>query len=292
MSENHCTVVARDGIKLAATSFEPEHPPKAAVLINGATGVKRQFYFRFARHLASRGLAVMTYDYRGIGESADKSIPKSAMSMRAWGQFDCDALISYLTSNYSDLPVAVVGHSVGGQLLGLLPNNDRVSAAACVASQSGYWRHWPLKFQPMLASIWYLAVPIALAMTGVLPRQFAGAELPGGVAREWARWCTNPDFIVDEAGQPIRHGFDSYRGALKMIQISDDNMYAPPKAVDALASYFTATTVQRQTLNPAQLGLTKLGHFGFFLKKTPVQAWDEIADWLLAACVTTHQEAA
>src|SRR5258708_34295879 len=60
---------ARDGVKLAATLFEPAMPNGMAILLNSGTGIPRRFYGAFAQHLADRGFAVLTYDYRGIGES-------------------------------------------------------------------------------------------------------------------------------------------------------------------------------------------------------------------------------
>ncbi len=62
-------LAARDGVKLAASLFEPAAPNGGAVLLNSGTGIPRQFYAAFARHLAERGFVVLTYDYRGLGGS-------------------------------------------------------------------------------------------------------------------------------------------------------------------------------------------------------------------------------
>ena len=60
---------ARDGVKLAATYFDATPPFRGALLLNGGTGIPRQFYAPFASHLAGRGFTVLSYDYRGIGGS-------------------------------------------------------------------------------------------------------------------------------------------------------------------------------------------------------------------------------
>jgi predicted alpha/beta hydrolase len=68
---------ARDGVRLAATLFEPQTPNGAAILVNSGTGIPRQFYGAFANHLALRGFAVLTYDYRAVGGSeAPSAAPK------------------------------------------------------------------------------------------------------------------------------------------------------------------------------------------------------------------------
>ncbi len=75
---------ARDGVKLAATLFEPSTPNGMAILLNSGTGIPRRFYGAFAQHLADRGFAVLTYDYRGIGQS---DAPSSA-AVEHWGAVD------------------------------------------------------------------------------------------------------------------------------------------------------------------------------------------------------------
>jgi predicted alpha/beta hydrolase len=59
---------ANDGYLLGASLHLPRRAKRNAVLINSATAVPRKIYKGFASYLASRGCAVLTYDYRGIGE--------------------------------------------------------------------------------------------------------------------------------------------------------------------------------------------------------------------------------
>ena len=83
---------ARDGFDLAATLFKPGWPNGAAILINGGTGIPRQFYGAFAQHLAMRGFTVLTYDYRGINGSqkpADATIDQ-------WGEIDQPSMLDHL----------------------------------------------------------------------------------------------------------------------------------------------------------------------------------------------------
>ena len=75
---------ARDGVKLAATLFDTAPPLRGALLLNGGTGIARQFYAAFAAHLAGRGFAVLTYDYRRIGGS--EKPPHATIDQ--WGSVD------------------------------------------------------------------------------------------------------------------------------------------------------------------------------------------------------------
>src|SRR3954467_9401113 len=89
------TVPATDGYPLAATLFLPRGAKRHAVLINSATAVPRKLYRGFAGYLAQRGCAVLTYDYRGTGDSRPQARtgdkPKSLAGFKA-SMSDCAAL--------------------------------------------------------------------------------------------------------------------------------------------------------------------------------------------------------
>lgn len=55
------------GIMLAGSVLEPEKPLAAVVIVHGSDPVKREL--EFAKRLAKEGIAVLTYDKRGVGES-------------------------------------------------------------------------------------------------------------------------------------------------------------------------------------------------------------------------------
>ncbi|MFX7816485.1 alpha/beta fold hydrolase, partial [Acinetobacter baumannii] len=83
----------------------------------------------FASYLAHRGCAVLTYDYRGIGDSRQPAMvgynqPKSLVGFKAsmsdWAAQDVTAAVRWRRERYHGLPLAYVGHSFGGQALGLI----------------------------------------------------------------------------------------------------------------------------------------------------------------------------
>ena len=53
------------------------------------------------------------------------------MSYLDWGQLDLSAAIDSIRKD--DKPIFVVGHSYGGQALGLKRNHDKVTAMYCLA---------------------------------------------------------------------------------------------------------------------------------------------------------------
>ncbi|WP_020650121.1 MULTISPECIES: alpha/beta hydrolase family protein [Solimonas] len=279
MREIQLTVLASDDHPLAATLFEPGRAPRAAALINPATGVPRRYYRAYARYLAEHGYAVLSYDYRGIGDSRWHAARPSQLRMRWWGERDLAAMLQTLAQRYPRLPIAAIGHSAGGQLLGLAPNNRLVDAALAVASQSGYWRLWPARLQPAMAALWYGVLPIAAHTAGRVPAALIGHELPGGVAHEWARWCRSPHYISDERGQPLREHFDAFRGRMRFYAIADDPFYAPLSAVQALADFYRNAERDVRVLDGRAYGLRRVGHFGFF-RPASQALWPATLGWL------------
>jgi uncharacterized protein len=55
------------GITLAGSIIKPKNPFAAVVVVHGSDPVKREM--EFAKRLAKEGIAVLTYDKRGVGES-------------------------------------------------------------------------------------------------------------------------------------------------------------------------------------------------------------------------------
>jgi predicted alpha/beta hydrolase len=276
-------LAARDGVSLAATLFEPATPNGAALLLNSGTGIARQFYGAFAQHLASRGFAVLTYDYRGIGGS---DAPPSA-TMEHWGAVDQASMIDHLARLRPGASLGLIGHSLGGQVLGLADNIADLRAAVLIGSQSGHWRYWPLARQPRMFALWWLLIPGLTAAFGRFPGASLGtAELPAGIARSWARWGRSPHYICDARGRALRPHNDAIAFPIRWMSFADDPL-APLGAVEALRSYYPRAAVARLHLAPSDLGVSSVGHFGFFRKSMPHLAWDEVADWLMKSLGAT-----
>ncbi len=274
-------VHARDGYELGATLFAPEGAPRAIVLVASAMGVRRQFYAPFAAFLAEAGLAVLTLDYRGIGESRPTTLRGFDTSLHDWAELDLAAAVDELRKRFPGLPLAWVGHSVGGQLMGFVANAN-VAAALFVGSQSGYWKHWDGVHRLKMAALWHAAIPSVLPFAGYFPsKQFGlGEDLPAGVAREWASWGRDPDYLLVHARERSGAEFLRYTGPLRAIAISDDD-FAPKRAVEALVDCYPFARSELVVVHPDEIGAAKIGHFGFFSSDSRETLWTESLSWIL-----------
>ena len=116
------------------------------VLLSPATGVKQHFYLRFARWLAAQGHDVLVFDYRGIGLSLHGPLKDCRATLAEWGQLDQVAALDWLVARTGVPGVVLVGHSAGGQMIGLLPNHQRVARLVGVAASTGWFKRMRLAF--------------------------------------------------------------------------------------------------------------------------------------------------
>lgn len=266
-------------------------PPRLAVLINPATGVLARYYDRYAEYLASRGCSVLTYDYRGIGASRNGPIRKLRATKFDWGNLDCDAALRHLRERVPGTPLAVVGHSIGGFLLGLAKENVHVERAFFVGAQYAYWRDYLAQKRFGLFLRWHVFMPLVTALLGYFPgRRLDWLEdLPRGVAYEWG-FRLRPHFDafyhrLPHAAHPddlhtARRQFAGFAGKILSVSTADDE-YATPRAVERLLSWFESASSRHVSIDGKLAGPPGIGHFGFFHDRLREVLWPQSADWLL-----------
>ena len=286
------TFPAVDGYALGATLFLPRGAKRHAVLINSATAVPRKIYKGFAGYLAKRGCAVLTDDYRGIGDSrlrapVGRNQPRSLIGFKAsmsdWAALDVTAAVAWMRERYHDLPLRYVGHSFGGQALGLLANNSEVSRALLIAAQAGYWKLMaaPEKYR-VFAMLNFVGSPLTRLLGYAPAWSGLGEDLPKGVFEQWVRWVMNERYLFDERDLKALSNFAKYRGALRSLCLSDDPWATRP-TVELLCSGFSSTKPEILTITPAEAGVTAIGHLGFFRPEHRDTLWRGAAEWMEAA---------
>jgi predicted alpha/beta hydrolase len=285
------SVPAMDGYGLGATLFLPRGAKRRAVLINSATAVPRRFYRGFAGYLAGRGCAVLTYDYRGTGDSRQKALtgnnrPRSLAGFKAtmsdWAAQDVTAAVSWMRERYRSLPFAYVGHSFGGQALGLLPNNAEISRALFVAAQAGYWKLMtsPERYR-VYAMLNFIGVPLTRALGYMPGKAGLGMDLPKDAFLQWVGWVMSPRYLFDDAKLDALENFPKYNGALRALCMSDDPWATRP-AVELLCSGFTVIKPEIITVTPADANASRIGHMGFFRPEHRDTLWRGAAEWIEA----------
>ncbi len=252
------------------------------LVVASATGVLQRYYQSYARFMADAGYAVLTFDYRGIGASRPARLRGVPFRMQDWGIHDLTAAIDYVGRTFPATPVDYVGHSVGGQILGLSPSCVKIRRAQFVASQYGYWKLWPLAPRVRIYLHWFFLLPVLTHLFGYFPARKIGLfeDLPRGVALEWARWCKSPDFLFGCVAAEQLH-YEEVRCPILSLSFSDDD-YAPVQAVRRLLAHYPAARVVHRHVRPEELGLRTTGHFGYFKEANRPHFWPQSLAWFEA----------
>jgi predicted alpha/beta hydrolase len=279
------TLTASDGRALAGLLLES---PRAhgTLAINGATGFRREFYLKFANYCAQRGYHALVYDYRGIGASARTPLSGEQARMSDWGRLDMPAALETLAARFPHLPLFTVGHSVGGQLIGCMPNQARARAHLMIATSTGYWRRQRVPFRYQALIFWKLYGPWMLRRLGYVPRGvvWTGESLPRGVFLQWRKWCLDPAPFGPQLDEDMRDSqFAAVRAPLLAWGFSDDPI-ATPAAVEALLVSYRNAGIERRWTAPAEAGVRSIGHHGFFSERHRDSLWRGALDWIDARC--------
>ncbi|CAN5356771.1 alpha/beta fold hydrolase [soil metagenome] len=280
--EKH-SITTSDGIDLSATRFAPQGKARAVIVLPAAMGVKQDYYAAFAQFLSEQGMAVLTFDYRGMGQSLPPQFRSSLRGFDAnlfdWAELDYNAALHAAKDWQPNVPLLIIGHSLGGQLPGLLPDNHLIDGMLTVAAGSGYWPHTvPRRFVWIL---WYLLVPFYTRLFGYFPGKKLRkvGNLPKGVIYQWAQWCRSPHYVVDADGKPLRDGFEKMRMPMLSMSFSDDELMSR-RSTDSLNSFYKNAVLERRTITPRDVGEKHIGHFGFFRPKFRATLWQQALEWL------------
>ena len=277
---------AADGFVLGGFTWRHALPDtqRPVVIINAATSVRCRHYSRFAAYLFANGFDVITYDYRGIGESRPGSIKGLNASWTDWGALDFEAMLLRAQREFPGQPIDVVGHSFGGCAAGLGESGQVIRRLVTVGAQFAYWRDYAPEQRWRMFGKWHLLMPLLTLFCGYFPGKRLGwlEDTPAGVVRDWstptARYERRPSgrAMLARTGQLP---FANVRAQTLAISISDDP-YGTIAAIERLLSYFSHAPKTHLRIAPQDIGEQQVGHFAFFRSAYQATLWPIALNWL------------
>jgi alpha-beta hydrolase superfamily lysophospholipase len=125
-SESHLR--ASGGVRLFRRAWLPAEPERAVLLVHGYAEHSGR-YDHLGAWFAARDWALHAYDHRGHGRSEG---PRGHVSRFDELLDDLDAMLGFVREEHPDVPVALVGHSMGGLVVAsfLCERHPPVQAAA------------------------------------------------------------------------------------------------------------------------------------------------------------------
>ena len=258
-------VTATDGFTLSGRLFEPEKSNGKLLLINSATGVKQQVYFSFSKFLAENGFVVITYDYRGIGESKPPKMKGFEASMRMWGTHDYAAITSWIKNEYADYEKYCLGHSVGALILGMNPDSTIFKEFIFIATQKAYVGNLRLKTRLEAFVGFGLLQPISTSFFGYFPahRFGLGESLPSGSAYDWRTLILNKKSTNKLLESTFNISKELSQKAF-VLQIEDDKWVTVEGVQNLLSETYPNLKAEMRYVKVSESEAGNIGHINFF----------------------------
>jgi predicted alpha/beta hydrolase len=103
-------------------------------------------------------------------------------------------------------------------------------------------------------------------------------DVPTGAMRQWRDWCLSPDYLLG-AEPGACEAYASARYPVLALSFSDDELLRADGS-ELIHSAYAAAPVDYHLVQPADVGLPRIGHFGFFRPGPGAVLWPRVLDWI------------
>ncbi|MFE9632383.1 alpha/beta fold hydrolase [Streptomyces sp. NPDC006463] len=233
---------------VAAKVTDAGPAPRAVAVIWPALGVNASYYAPFCGHLAARGIASVATDLRGQGDSRPRAGRRTRHGYHELATRDWPAVIAATRERFGpDVPLFLLGHSIGGQVSVLHTAHDPEGADGLVLVAAGSVDHRGFsgaarlrvlagtQFISLVASLW-----------GYWPghRLGFGGRQPATLMRDWARISRTGRFTPEGSDADYEASLAQVTLPVLAVSVEGDRL-APVGAVDRLCAKLPSATVER-----------------------------------------------
>lgn len=276
---------ALDGYELGASFYAPRAgaAPRRVALIHCGAGIRAVRYQRFAQFLAGCGIPTLTYDYRGIGLSRPAVLRGFRASIEDWAEYDCGGAIAWLKERFPAAQMVGIAHSIASLLIGGAPNSADQARLVMVGAHTGYYGDYSQRYRLPMTAVWHTLMPALTRLVGYFParRLRLGEDIPARIALQWAGRRT-PELRPAESGpsydriQAMLDRCAALQRPALLVSISDD-AFATGAGTKRLLSYYPRLfPLQHVAFTPADAGVRRIGHFGFFGRRAGAALWPRV----------------
>lgn len=275
-------LTCNDGVELNATIFDPalDQTPNASLIIAPALGVPQRFYTAFAHFCSDQGIRTLVFDYRGTDDTPQKTV-KARFRLAEWGKLDLAAAISYCQQWQQ--PIHLVGHSVGGQIVGLADNCTQLKSIHLIAASAPYWKRWSTPNNLIMLFSSFILFPAITKLSNNFntKRYGLGSQfIQSSIISDWASWMRQPDYLFGSSFELDIQAYQSITSPIYSYAISDDKL-APLQNIKHLNSAFSKADVRLIEVSTADVDAESIGHTGLFRQKIGQRYWPKITNAIL-----------
>jgi predicted alpha/beta hydrolase len=281
--QNH-PIRCQDGTQISAKTYSKKSDPQSpnvrlgVLIFCPALAVPQKFYTQCAEFFAEAGFTVLSFDYRGVGESAGPENPR----LGEWGSQDMEAVIQFAQALPGAPSIYLLGHSIGGQLIGLAPSAKRLKGIVLVGASFPYWRRYKGLRKITMGFMFALMMPLVCVFKKQFPSKLFGlgpTALPSSLMADWSKWISEDEYLLDP-----KFGFDpkGYQGLEQNIlaYAFDDDDYVPTASFEKILDAFSSADIDKRDLITKNEPYGPVGHFDYFRKAGTAGLWQDTLNWL------------
>jgi predicted alpha/beta hydrolase len=129
--------------------------------------------------------------------------------------------------------------------------------------------------------LWFVVSPLAMRWHGYFPgrRLRKVGDLPLGVMQQWRRACLHRDYLVGVGGAKMRADYAAVTNPMLSLSFTDDE-YMSLKNTQNMHGFYAAAPRDMRRIAPQDVGVDRIGHFGFFRKRFAASLWPQVTQWL------------
>lgn len=278
------SILCADGHPISLHLFKAKEP-KGIVIIGSALGVPEQHYWDFANFLKESDFHCITFSYRGTEDSLIyDQLPH--IKLEDWGVQDIEAIIQFAKANNQTekkiLPIHFMGHSIGGQIIGLAQSSINLKTITLIAASAPYWKRWSFPNNIKMFFATQILFPIISSFCNQFPTKRLGlgkVTIPSSAAKKWGEWISKPNYLFDESFQLDTGIYSKLTCSIFSLGFTDD-IFAPEVNIEHLLKKFPNASISSKTIDPKAINEEEIGHSGFFKKKFKSNLWQSTLEWL------------
>lgn len=236
---------------------------RAAIMLSPAMGVPAGYYKKLAKALAAQGVSCVITEHRGIASSSIRASRQYAFGYREMLEHDLQLALRSIQAEIGDLPLYLIGHSLGGQLNTMLASMRPHDVAGLILVASGspyyvtYGRIQGLAFRMVALGMLGLA-----KLKGYFPGKFVGfgGRESQGVIADWAYTALTGQYKAK--GMPVNFAQQFSKLTLPVLAINiKGDSWAQPGHIEQLLNKLSQAKITRWMLGAEDFSGQAVDHF-------------------------------
>lgn len=276
-------IAAADGHRFEAALYRAASPKAPLLIFFPALGTPHHVYRHIAAALTRLGIHVAVPDWRGIGSSSIRAGRRSDFGYREMVEIDAPATIAALRAQLPETALWVGGHSMGGQLSGLIATQTPATQGMLLISSGSVLARG---YSPLIRYGIYAVRAVAWLSApwlGYFPGRrigFGGREA-NGVMRDWLHVARTGDYRPCGSNIDYEKLLPRLHFPVLALNFAADR-WAPHAAAQNLLAKFSNCRRDHWLWQAADCNGLDFDHFTW--TKQPDIVAPRVAQWLLSHC--------